>query len=125
MIQQFYVVSAEKKDGTKVYARFSENGSGSYSASITNSPMGARHFPIDCPQDVITWMERIKSSLGRSCVVSTIKVMVFEFEIREIGDDDSDWNKALRMNAIAKLTDQEVIALGLEAHAIERKMSAD
>jgi hypothetical protein len=126
MIQQFYVVRVEKKDGMMVYLRISDASSPSgYSAATTPNPELARKFPLTAPQDVIQWIERIKSSVGRTCNPNTMKVMVFEMSLREIDDDDSEWNKALRMNAISKLTEQEIVALGLQKHEIERRLNAE
>ena len=125
MIQQFYIVRAEKRDGTLVYLKTPEVASTGHGATITPSPEFARKFPVSKPDDVIQWMERIKTSVGRSCNPATMRVMVFEMSLREIGEEDSDWNKALRMNAISKLSEQEIIALGLQKHEIERRLNAD
>lgn len=124
MIQQFYIVRAEKRDGTLVYLKTPEVAS-TGGATITLSPEFARKFPVSKPDDVIQWMERIKTSVGRSCNPATMRVMVFEMSLREIGEEDSDWNKALRMNAISKLSEQEIVALGLQKHEIERRLNAD
>lgn len=126
MIQKFYVVRVEKKDGTLVYLRNSEGASPSgYSVATTPNPELARKFALTAPHDVIQWIERIKSSVGRTCNPNTMKAMVFEMSLREIDDDDSEWNKALRMNAISKLTEQEIVALGLQKHEIERRLNAE
>ncbi len=126
MSQKFYIVGVEKKDGVQVYLRVSDSASNSgYSAATTPNPENARKFALTAPQDVIQWMERIKSSVGRTCNAATMRAMVFEMSLREIGDEDSDWNKALRMNAISKLTEQEIVALGLQKHEIERRLSAE
>ena len=125
MIQQFYIVGVEKKDGTQVYCKTSESAAHGYSASITPSPELARKFAITAPEDVIQWVERIKTSVGRACNTNTMRVMVFEMKVREIDGDDSEWNKALRMNAISKLTEQEIVALGLQKHEIERRLNEE
>ena len=126
MSQKFYIVGVEKKDGMQVYLRVSDTSANSgYSASITPNPENARKFALTAPQDVIQWMERVKGSVGRTCNAATMRAMIFEMNLREIGDEDSDWNKALRMNAISKLTEQEIVALGLQKHEIERRLSAE
>ncbi len=126
MSQKFYIVAVEKKDGMRVFLRNSDSASNTgYSAATTPNPELARKFPLNAPQEVIQWMERIKSSVNRTCNAATMRAMVFEMNLREIGDEDSDWNKALRMNAISKLTEQEIVALGLQKHEIERRLSAD
>lgn len=126
MGQQFYIVAVDKKGGGEVYCRIPEGSSpNSYSCSTTTSPELARKFAVDRPDEVLQWMDRIKSSISRTCNSESLRGMIFEMNLRRISDDDSDWNKALRMSAISKLTEQEIIALGLQKHEIERRLNAE
>ena len=127
MGQQFYIVAVDKKaDGGEVYCRLSEGAApNGYSCSTTANPELARKFALDRPEEIIQWMERIKSSVGRTCNPNSMRAMIFEMNLRPISDEDSDWNKALRMNAISKLTEQEIVALGLQKHEIERRLNAE
>ena len=126
MSEKYYIVAVDRKDGTEVYCRVPEGSSpAGYNYTTTPKPEMARKFEMDQHAEVIRWIDRIKSAVSRNFDSSTLRALVLEMNVRPISEDDSDWNKALRMNAISKLTEQEIVALGLQSHEIERRLSKD
>lgn len=121
--QVFYIVTATKLSGQQVFAKLAEGSS--VSATTTSLPGAARMFEVSKANDALVWVEKIRATLSRTCDQNSIRVMIFEQRLRSVSEDDFEFHKALRMNAIAKLTAQEIEALGLEKVEIERRLNAD
>lgn len=113
-----YIVKATRaSNGDVVFLRA---GTSSTSIGITLVANSAEVFSD--PDDALSWLDRIYKNACKTCVPESIKIVKLIVEVCDI-NDDPEWERKLRLNAVSKLTYQEAQALGIEKYAVEKKLN--
>lgn len=112
-----YIVQASRlSTGDMVYLRA---GASSTTVGFTITPNSAETFATT--DDALAWMDRIYKNACKTCDPTSIKIVSLNIEVCDI-EGDHEWERKLRLNAVSKLTYQEIEALGIEKYAIESKL---
>lgn len=118
MKRSSYIIEGIKtSNNSVVFLAKSANSSG-----VLAIPEAENGATFETPEEVLSWLDRIYKNACRLCDPTSIKVKKINVEIIDIVDD-FEWDRALRLNAVSKLTYQEVQALDVEKYAIESKLS--
>lgn len=113
-----YIIQATRtSNGETIYLRA---GTTSATIGMASMPNSAESFTNQ--DDALIWLDRIYKNACKTCDPASIKIVSLNIEVLDI-EDDFEWERKLRLNAVSKLNYQEVKALGIEKYAIERKLN--
>lgn len=123
--QQKYLISVDKKDGSRVFLRSGTNDA-KRTVATTADPAMAELFDLDVEKEIVLEMiDRARAAviLAKQLNLSSFRIMIYETSLTEVSADDYEWKLELQRNGVAKLTRLEIEALGLQKFEIERKMA--
>lgn len=115
-IEQRYIVSVENTRGSRVYLKKSD-----YSPQVTQDPFYAQQWALtEDKATILAALERFRRQLNNEYRANTVRIDLFEWEVKAL--DDEGWTQAIKEHALAKLTEQEIVALNLEKEEIFRRL---